>query len=110
MDGAPDWDEAGTGVGSATHYASACWPDQTDSNRIKTMRPKYIVAGSFVIAAVILTVVSSNSYRSTDECRNWSARSITSLFIPCAAKAEVDDPFNIGAAPIEQKDIQTNRK
>jgi hypothetical protein len=69
---------------------------------------RYAVVGSCLIAAAILMVVSSNSDPGTDECRNWYARSITSLFIPCMAKVEVNEPFNIGAAPIEQ-DRQTKR-
>ena len=74
------------------------------------MNVRYAVVGCCFVAAAILMTVSAYSNGSKNECRNWSARSITNLFIPCAAKAEVDDPFNIGAAPIEQKDIQTNRK
>jgi hypothetical protein len=70
---------------------------------------RYAVVGCCFVAAAILIFVSSNSYRGTDECRNRSARSVTNLFIPCAAKAEVDDPFNIGAAPIEQPAGQTKR-
>ena len=70
---------------------------------------RYAVVGCCFVAAAILIIVSSNSYRGTGECRNRSARSVTNLFIPCAAKAEVDDPFNIGAAPIEQPDSQTKR-
>jgi len=65
---------------------------------------RYAVVGCCIVAAAILVFVSSNSNRDTDECRNWSARLITSLFTPCAAKAEVNEPFNIGAAPIAQQD------
>lgn len=64
---------------------------------------RYAVVGSCLVAAAILMVVSSKSNSSHDECRNWYARSVTSLFIPCAAKAEVNEPFNIGAAPIENE-------
>jgi len=70
---------------------------------------RYAVVGCCFVAAAILIFVSSNSYRGTDECRNRSARSVTNLFMPCAEKAEVDDPFNIGVAPIEQPEGQTKR-
>jgi hypothetical protein len=69
---------------------------------------RYAVVGSCLIAAAILMVVSSNSDPSADECRNWYARSVTSLFIPCAAKTEVNEPFNIGTARTE-KVRQTKR-
>jgi hypothetical protein len=75
----------------------------------ETMYLRYAFVGCCFVAAIILITVSSNSYQGTDECRNRSARSVTSLLIPCAAKAEVDEPFNIGAAPIEQQDSQTKR-
>jgi len=70
---------------------------------------RYAVVGCCFVAAAILIFVSSNSYRGTDDCRNRFARSVTNLFIPCASKAEVDEPFNIGATPIEQPDGQTKR-
>ena len=70
---------------------------------------RYAVVGCCFVAAAILIIVSSNPYWGAGECRNRGALSVTNLFIPCAAKAEVDDPFNIGAAPIEQPDGQTKQ-
>ena len=68
------------------------------------MHLRYAVVGCCIVAAAILMFVSSNSYRGADECSNESARSITSLFMPCATKAQVNEPFNIGTAPITQQD------
>jgi len=47
-------------------------------------------------------IVSANSNGDKQDCRNWSARSVTSLFTPCIAKVEVNDPLNIGTALAKQ--------
>lgn len=60
------------------------------------MKVRYAVVGCCIVAAAILLIVSANSNGGKDECRNWSARSITGLFTPCVAKVEVNDPLNIG--------------
>ena len=67
---------------------------------------RYAVVGSCLIAATLLLVISAHSNGGTDECRNWHARSVMSLFTPCVAKAEVNEPFNIGAALPNKRDGQ----
>jgi hypothetical protein len=73
------------------------------------MNMRYAVVGCCFVAAAILLIVSANSNGGKDECRNWSARSVMSLFTPCVAKVEVNDPLNIGTAPAKQQDSQTKR-
>ena len=68
------------------------------------MYARYVVVSCCFITAAILIVASSNSHSSRDQCRNWHARSITSLFVPCVTKAEVSEPFNIGIPPIKKQD------
>jgi hypothetical protein len=68
------------------------------------MYARYVVVGCCFVVAAILIVSSSNSYSSSDQCRNWHARSITSLFVPCVTKAEVSEPVNIGTPSTEQQD------
>ena len=72
------------------------------------MKMRYAVVGCCFVAAAILMIVSANS-GSKDDCRNWSARSVMSLFTPCVAKVEVNDPLNIGTAPAKQKDSEAKR-
>ena len=72
------------------------------------MNVRYAVVGCCFVAAAILMIVSANSH-GKDECRNWSARSVMSLFTPCVAKAEVNDPLNIGTALAKQQDSPTKR-
>lgn len=69
----------------------------------ETMYLRYAVVGCCFVAAAILLVVSSNLHDSRGECRNWSAQSVMSLFTPCVAKVEVNDPFNIGTALSKQQ-------
>jgi hypothetical protein len=69
-----------------------------------TMYLRYAVVGCCIVVAAILIFVSSSSYQGSGECRNWSARPVMSLFTPCAAKAQVNEPFNIGAAPNARPD------
>jgi hypothetical protein len=38
-----------------------------------------------------------------------TARSIMSLFTPCVAKVEVNDPLNIGSALAKQNDSEAKR-
>ena len=73
------------------------------------MNVRYAVVGCCFVAAAILLMVSANSNGGKDECRNWSARSIMSLFTPCVAKVEVNDPLNIGTAVVKQPDSQAKR-
>ena len=73
------------------------------------MNMRYAVVGCCFVTAAILMIVSANSHDSRDECRNWSARSIMSLFTPCVAKVEVNDPLNIGTALAKQQDNPTKR-
>jgi hypothetical protein len=73
------------------------------------MNARYAIAGCCFVAAAILIVVSANSNGGKDECRNWSARSVMSLFTPCVAKVEVDDPLNIGTAVAKQPDSKAKR-
>jgi len=74
------------------------------------MNLRYAVVGSCFVAAAILMIVSANSHGGKDECRNWSARSVMSLFTPCVAKVEVNDPLNIGTALAKQpQDSPTKR-
>jgi hypothetical protein len=68
------------------------------------MNMRYSIVGSCFVTAAILMTVSANSHGSNDECRNWSARSVLSLFTPCAAKVEVNDPLKIGSAQAKQQD------
>ena len=60
------------------------------------MNPRYAVVGCCFVAAAILMIVSANSNGSKNECRNWSAHFVTSVFIPCVDRVEVQDPLNIG--------------
>jgi hypothetical protein len=62
------------------------------------MNVRYAVIGICFVAAAILVTVSANSNGGKQECRNWSARSVMSLFTPCVAKVEVNDPLNIGTS------------
>ena len=62
------------------------------------MNVRYTIVGFCFVGAAILMIVSANSNGGKDECRNWSARSVMNLFTPCVAKAEVNDPLNIGTA------------
>jgi len=71
------------------------------------MNMRYAVVGGCFVAAAILMIVSANSHGSNDECRNWSARSVLSLFTPCVAKVEVNDPLNIGNTQAKQQDSPT---
>jgi hypothetical protein len=71
------------------------------------MNMRYAVVGCCFVAAAILMIVSANSHGSNDKCRNWSARSVLSLFTPCVAKVEVNDPLNIGSAQAKQQDSPT---
>ena len=73
------------------------------------MNVRYAVVGCCFVAAALLMIVSANSHDSRDECRNWSARSIMSLFTPCVAKVEVNDPLNIGTPLAKQQDNPTKR-
>jgi hypothetical protein len=73
------------------------------------MNVRYAVVGCCFVAAAILMIVSANSNGGKNECRNWSARSILSLFTPCVAKVEVNDPFNIGSAIVRQPDSEAKR-
>ena len=66
------------------------------------MNVRYAVVGCCFFLAAILMIVSANTKDSKGECRNWSARSVTSLFTPCIAKVEVNDPLNIGTALAKQ--------
>lgn len=68
------------------------------------MNMRYAVVGCCFVVAAILVIVSANSNGGKDECRNWSARSVLSLFTPCVAKAEVNNPLNIGSAQAKQQD------
>jgi hypothetical protein len=70
---------------------------------------RYAVVGSCFVGAIILLVISAHSYGGKDECRNWSARSVTSLFTPCVAKTEVNELFNIGTPLLKEQDGQTKR-
>jgi hypothetical protein len=74
------------------------------------MNVRYAVVGCCFVAAALLMIVSAKSRGSKDECRNWSARSVMSLFTPCVAKVEVNDPLNIGTALAKQQDNPPNRK
>jgi hypothetical protein len=73
------------------------------------MNVRYVVVGCCFVGAAILMIVSANSHDSKNECRNWSARSVLSLFTPCVAKVEVNDPLNIGTALAKQQDSPTER-
>jgi hypothetical protein len=73
------------------------------------MNVRYAVIGCCFFAAAILLIVSANSNGGKDECRNWSAHSIMSLFTPCVAKVEVNDPLNIGSALAKHNDSETKR-
>jgi hypothetical protein len=73
------------------------------------MNLRYAVVGCCFVAAAILMIVSANSHGSEDECRNWSARSVMSLFTPCVAKVEVNDPLNIGSTQAKQQDSPSKR-
>ena len=64
------------------------------------MNVRHAVVGC-CFAAAILMVVSANSNGSKNECRNWSARFVTSVLIPCVDRVEVQDPLNIGT-PMQQ--------
>jgi hypothetical protein len=66
------------------------------------MNVRYAVVGCCFVAAAILMIVSANSNGGKQECRNWSAQSVMSLFTPCVAKVEVNDPLNIGTALAKQ--------
>ncbi len=66
------------------------------------MYARYAVVSCCFVITAILIVASSNSHSSGDQCRDWHARSITSLFVPCVTKAVVSEPFNIGIPSIEQ--------
>lgn len=68
---------------------------------------RYAVVGSCFVAAIILLVISAHSSGGKDKCRNWSAQSVMSLFTPCVAKVEVNDPLNIGTALAKEHAGQT---
>jgi hypothetical protein len=68
------------------------------------MNVRYAVVGCCFVAAALLMIVSANFNDGKDECRNWSARSVMSLFTPCVAKVEVNNPLDIGIALAEQQD------
>jgi hypothetical protein len=74
------------------------------------MNVRYAVVGRCFVAAAILLIFSANSNGGKDECRNWSARSITSLFTPCVAQVEANNPLDIGSALARQKDIEIGAK
>jgi hypothetical protein len=73
------------------------------------MNVRYAVVGCCFVAAALLMIVSANSRGSKDECRNWSARSVVSVFIPCVDRVEVNDPLNIGAALVKQSNGENKR-
>ncbi len=73
------------------------------------MNVRYGVVGCCFVAAAILLMVSANSNGGKDECRNWSARSVMTLFTPCVAKVEVNNSLDIGTAFTKQKDSETER-
>ena len=73
------------------------------------MYTRYAVVGCCLVAAIVLLVISAHSYGGTDQCRNWSARSVTQLFTPCVAKAQVNDPFNI-ATPLAKEPTVPNKR
>ena len=47
--------------------------------------------------------ISASSRPDTDKCRNCSAKSVTSLVMPCAMKATVNEPPNIEGIPPERR-------
>jgi hypothetical protein len=65
------------------------------------MNVRYVVVGCCFVAAAILMIVSANSNGSKNECRDWSARFVTSVLIPCVDRVEVQVPLNIGT-PMQQ--------
>ena len=71
------------------------------------MNVRYAVAGFCLVAAVILVIVSANSNGDKQDCRNWSARYVTSIFMPCIDRVEVNDPLNIGAPLGKQPDTES---
>jgi hypothetical protein len=73
------------------------------------MNVRYAIAGCCFVAATILILVSANSGDGKDECRNWSARSVASVFIPCVDRVEVNAPLNIGSALTKQQESPTRR-
>jgi len=73
------------------------------------MNVRYAFVGCCFVVAAILLMVSANSNGGKDECRNWSARSILSLFTPCVTRVEVNDPLNIGTAVVKQPDSEAKR-
>ncbi len=60
------------------------------------MKMRYAVVGCCFVGAAILMIVSANSNGGKDDCRNWSARSVMTLFTPCVVKVEVNNSLNIG--------------
>jgi hypothetical protein len=73
------------------------------------MNVRYTIVGCCFAAAAILMIVSANYNGGKDECRNWSARSVLSLFTPCVAKVEVNDPLDIGTAAVKQPASEAKR-
>ena len=73
------------------------------------MNVRYAVVACCSAAAAILMIVSANSNGGKDECRNWSARSVVSVFIPCVDRVEVNNPLNIGAALVKHPDSENKR-
>ena len=65
------------------------------------MNVRHAVVGCCFVAAAILMTVSAYSNGSKNECRDWSARFATRVFIPCVDRVEVQDPLNIGT-PMQQ--------
>jgi hypothetical protein len=72
------------------------------------MNVRYAVVGCCFFVAALLMIVSANS-NSKGECRNWSARYVTSIFIPCIDRVEVNDPLNIGTPLGKQPDTESKR-
>jgi hypothetical protein len=73
------------------------------------MNVRYAVVGCCFFVAALLMIVSANSNGSKGECRNWSVRYVTSIFIPCIDRVEVNDPLNIGTPLGKQPDTESKR-
>ena len=71
------------------------------------MNVRYTIVGCCFVAAAVLMIVSASSNGGKDECRNWSTRSVVSLFTPCVAEVEVNDPLNIGT--VKQQEAEAKR-
>ncbi len=60
------------------------------------MNVRYAVVGCCFVGAALLMIVSAHSNGSKNECRDWLARFVANVLIPCVDKVEVQDPLNIG--------------